>query len=132
VLNNIVVTGNKILLSLNDNFVCELESFASQLSSARLTQPFVVELKLTEVKIWGDNTNKSIDSLVGMFKEAGCVALSATILENQLDIMPEAGNVLINDPHNSTRVFFNSDSASRWLAYEVSKNISEGIDTIAA
>jgi hypothetical protein len=132
VLNNIIVTGNKIILSLNDNFVNELENISSQLSFASLTQPLVVELKLTEVKIWDVNTNKSIDSLVGIFKEAGCVALSATILEDQLDIMPEAGNVLMNDPHNSTRVFFNSDSAVEWLDYEVSKNVSLCIDTVAA
>lgn len=131
-LNNIIVTGNKIVLSLNDNFVSELESIAAQLSSASLTQPLVVELNLTEVKNWDDNTNKSIDSLVGMFKEAGCIALAATILEDQLDVMPEEGNALMNDPHNSTRVFFNTDSAAEWLAYENSKNTSLNVNTIAA
>jgi hypothetical protein len=132
VLNNIVVTDNRVSLSLNDNFVSELKNITNQLGFITLTHPLVVELKLTEVKNWDTNINSCIDTLVAMFMKEGCVALSATIVEDQLDVMPEEGNVLMNDPHNSTRIFFNSDSAIEWLNYEVSKTTLESADSKAA
>jgi len=118
--NVTLATFNRMVsMVLTNNAIAEAQDYAKQVAEQSIETPAGALIDLSTITLWNDETNAAIAKLVTALSDNGVVCVGAIINENQFDIMPEENNVLMSDPHNSVRVFFNKDTADAWLQHTV-------------